>query len=108
MKKSYIIMGILICIIAFLGYLQFYKQEFDVIANKLFILDKEKYAEELIEKAVKNKYRNVRFSYDITGKPNEMIISVYNTEWHYQYNCMALQIVYTSDDGKLEIKNCGE
>ena len=91
MKKSYIIMGILICIIAFLGYLQygheeqavntmvstsgaFYKQEFDVIANK----------------------------------PNEMIISVYNTEWHYQYNCMALQIVYTSDDGKLEIKNCGE
>lgn len=93
-------MGILICIIAFLGYLQygheeqavntmvstsgaFYKQEFDVIANKLFILDKEKYAEELIEKAVKNKYRNVRFSYDITGKPNEMIISVYNTEWHY-------------------------
>ena len=66
-------MGILICIIAFLGYLQygheeqavntmvstsgaFYKQEFDVIANKLFILDKEKYAEELIEKAVKNKY----------------------------------------------------
>ena len=79
MKKSYIIMGILICIIAFLGYLQygheeqavntmvstsgaFYKQEFDVIANKLFILDKEKYVEELIEKAVKNKYRNVRFS----------------------------------------------
>ena len=70
MKKSYIIMGILICIIAFLGYLQygheeqavntmvstsgaFYKQEFDVIANKLFILDKEKYVEELIEKAVK-------------------------------------------------------
>ena len=57
MKKSYIIMGILICIIAFLGYLQygheeqavntmvstsgaFYKQEFDVIANKLFILQK--------------------------------------------------------------------
>ena len=118
-------MGILICIIAFLGYLQygheeqavntmvstsgaFYKQEFDVIANKLFILDKEKYVEELIEKAVKNKYRNVRFSYDITGKPNEMIISVYNTEWHYKYNCMALQIVYTLDDGKLEIKNCGE
>ena len=59
-------------------------------------------------KRLLNKYRNVRFSYDITGKPNEMIISVYNTEWHYQYNCMALQIVYTSDDGKLEIKNCGE
>ena len=92
MKKRYIIMVILICIVALLGYLQygreeqavntmvstsdtFYKQEFDVIANKLFILDKEKYAEVLIEKAVGNKYRNVRFSYDITGYPNEIIIS---------------------------------
>ena len=53
MRKRYIIMKILICIIALLGYLQygreeqavntmvstsdtFYKQEFDVIANKLF------------------------------------------------------------------------
>lgn len=125
MKNRYIIMGILICIIALLGYLQygreeqavntmvstsdsFYKQEFDVIANKLFIWDKEKYAEELIEKAVENKYRNVRFSYDITGYPNEIIISVYNTEWHYQHNCMTFQIMYTSDDGKLETKNCVE
>ena len=118
-------MGILICIIAFLGYLQygceeqavntmvrtsdtFYKQEFDVIANKLFIWNKEKYAEELIEKAVENKYRNVRFSYDITGYPNEIIISVYNTEWPYQHNCMTFQIMYTSNDGKLETKNCVE
>ena len=70
MKKSYIIMGILICIIAFLGYLQygheeqavntmvstsgaFYKQEFDVIANKLFILDKEKYAEDSLKRLLK-------------------------------------------------------
>ena len=96
MRKRYIIMKILICIIALLGYLQygreeqavntmvstsdtFYKQEFDVIANKLFNLDKEKYAEELIAKAVENKYRNVRFSYDITGYPNEIVISVYSS-----------------------------
>ena len=102
MRKRYIIMKILICIIALLGYLQygreeqavntmvstsdtFYKQEFDVIANKLFNLDKEKYAEELIEKAVENKYRNVRFSYDITGYPNEIVISVYSNEWSYEH-----------------------
>ena len=89
MKKRYVIIGILICIIALLGYLQcgrevqavntmvstsdtFYKQEFDVIANKLFNLDKEKYAEELIEKAVENKYRNVRFSYDCKLRSNGM------------------------------------
>ena len=78
MRKRYIIMRILICIIALLGYLQygreeqavntmvstsdtFYKQEFDVIANKLFNLDKEKYAEELIEKAVENNIETFAF-----------------------------------------------
>jgi hypothetical protein len=110
MRKRYIIMRILICIIALLGYLQygreeqavntmvstsdtFYKQEFDVIANKLFNLDKEKYAEELIEKAVENKYRNVRFSYDITGYPNEIVISVYSNEWSYEHNQRIHQIM---------------
>ena len=113
-------MRILICIIALLGYLQygreeqavntmvstsdtFYKQEFDVIANKLFNLDKEKYAEELIEKAVENKYRNVRFSYDITGYPNEIVISVYSNEWSYEHNQRMYQMInlrfkYTKND----------
>ena len=122
MKKSYIIMGILICIIAFLGYLQygheeqavntmvstsdaFYKQEFDVIANKLFIFDKEKYAEELIEQAVENKYRNVRFSYDITDYPNEITISVYSNEWSYEHNQRMYQIIYSSDNDGNNVKN---
>ena len=62
MRKRYIIMKILICIIALLGYLQygreeqavntmvstsdtFYKHDFDDIANYLFNLDKLKYEE---------------------------------------------------------------
>ena len=111
-------MKILICIIALLGYLQygreeqavntmvstsdtFYKQEFDVIANKLFNLDKEKYAEELIAKAVENKYRNVRFSYDITGYPN----SVYSNEWSYEHNQRMYQIIYSSDNDGNNVKN---
>ena len=113
MRKRYIIMKILICIIALLGYLQygreeqavntmvstsdtFYKQEFDVIANKLFNLDKEKYAEELIAKAVENKYRNVRFSYDITG---------YSNEWSYEHNQRMYQIIYSSDNDSNNVKN---
>ena len=122
MRKRYIIMRILICIIALLGYLQygreeqavntmvstsdtFYKQKFDVIANKLFNLDKEKYAEELIEKAVENKYRNVRFSYDITGYPNEIVISVYSNEWSYEHNQRMYQIIYSSDNDGNNVKN---
>lgn len=122
MKKRYVIIGILICIIALLGYLQcgrevqavntmvstsdtFYKQEFDVIVNKLFILDKEKYAEELIEKAVENKYRNVRFSYDITGYPNEIVISVYSNKWSYEHSQRMYQIIYSSKDSGNNIKD---
>lgn len=114
-------MGILICIIAFGGYFQygrgekavntmvstsdaFYEQEFDVIANKLVIWNKEKYAKELIEKALDNKYKNVRFSYDITGYPNKIVISVYNNQWNYQHNYMAFQIMYTSGDEKIEVE----
>ena len=121
MKKNCIIMGILICIIAFGGYFQygrgekavntmvstsdaFYEQEFDVIANKLVIWNKEKYAKELIEKALDNKYKNVRFSYDITGYPNKIVISVYNNQWNYQHNYMAFQIMYTSGDEKIEVE----
>lgn len=121
MKKKCIIMGILICIIAFVGYFQygrgekvvntmvstsdaFYEQEFDVIANKLVIWNKEKYAKELIEKALDNKYKKVRFSYDITGYPNKIVISVYNNQRNYQYNYMAFQIMYTSDDEKIEVE----
>ena len=101
-------MKILICIIALLGYLQygreeqavntmvstsdtFYKQEFD--------------AEELIAKAVENKYRNVRFSYDITGYPNEIVISVYSNEWSYEHNQRMYQIIYSSDNDGNNVKN---
>ena len=106
-------MGILICIIAFLGYLQYGHEEqaVNTIVStsdafyKLFNLDKEKYAEELIEKAVENKYRNVRFSYDITGYPNEITISVYSNEWSYEHNQRMYQIIYSSDNDGNNVKN---
>ena len=119
MKKCYIV-GMLICIITLLGYLQygreekvvntmvrtsdtFCKQEFSVLANKLFVLDKEKYADNLIDKAINNKYKNVRFSYDISGDPNEMKISVYKDNWHYMYNKCMFQVLYSIDDEKKDL-----
>lgn len=121
MKKSCVV-GMLICIIGLLGYLQygreekvvntmvstsgiFCKQEFSVLANKLVVLDKEKYADDLIEKAINNKYKNVRFSYDISGYPNEMKIEVYRDKWHYMHNKCMFQILYSIDDENKDIYN---
>ena len=83
-------MVILICIVALLGYLQYGREEQAV--NTMVSTSDTFYKQE----------------FDVTGYPNEIIISVYNTEWHYQHNCMTFQIMYTSDDGKLETKNCVE
>lgn len=119
MKKCYIV-GMVIYITILLGHLQygreekiintmvstsdtFCKQEFSVLANKLFVLDKEKYADELIKKAINNKYKNVHFSYDISGYPNEMKISVYKDKWHYMHNKCMFQILYSIDGETKEI-----
>lgn len=121
MKKCCIV-GMLICIIGLLGHLQygreeevvntmvstsdtFCKQEFSVLANKLFVLDKEKYTDDLIEKAINNKYKNVRFSYDISGYPNEMKIEVYRDKWHYMHNKCMFWILYSIDDENKDIYN---
>ena len=72
MRKRYIIMKILICIIALLGYLQygreeqavntmvstsdtFYKQEFDVIANRQLRINIETFAFLMILQVIRTK-----------------------------------------------------
>ena len=114
MKKRYVISGILIGIVALLIYLQYgreetivntrvsmsddgYVQEISVIANKLFIGDKERYAEDVIDKVIRNQYRNVYFSYDILGSPEEIKINVYVGKWDYRYNRKKLSAIYFTE-----------
>ena len=115
MKKRYVISGILIGIVALLIYLQYgreetivntrvrmsddgYVQEISVIANKLFIGDKERYAEDVIDKVIRNQYRNVYFSYDILGCPEEIKINVYAGKWDYRYNRKNFITVYSNEN----------
>ncbi len=115
MKKRYVISGILIGIVALLIYLQYgreetivntrvsksddgYVQEISVIANKLFIGDKERYAEDVIDKVIRNQYRNVYFSYDILGRPEEIKINFYLDKWDYRYNQKNFITVYSNEN----------
>ena len=115
MKKRYVISGILIGIVALLIYLQYgreetivntrvrmsddgYVQEISVIANKLFIGDKERYAEDVIDKVIRNQYRNVYFSYNILGRPEEIKINFYLEKWDYRYNQKNFITVYSNEN----------
>lgn len=109
MKKQYVVTSIVVCVIIIFAYLQYgreekvvssmantsdsyYEQEFSVVANKLFIWNKEKYAEKLIEKALENGYKNVRFSYDLAGYPKEINIAVYYGMWSYQHGKLMFRV----------------
>ena len=71
----------------------------------MFILDKEKYAKDLIEKTIHNKCKNVRFSYDIMGYPNEIIILVYLDNVEYLRNQYLFRIRYVVYNHNMYILN---
>ncbi len=62
-----------------------------VIVNQRRILDKQKYAERIVEKCRENSLKNVRFSYDLS-KPNELDVIVCRNEkeadegrWNFRF-----------------------
>lgn len=56
---------------------QYYEQKLTIVANKLFILDKDKFAEEMIERYIDNDFREMRFLYDLIVYPDNVVIKVY-------------------------------
>lgn len=116
MKKQCVMVSIVVCVIIIFVYLQYgreekvvssmantsdsyHEQEFSVFTNKLFIWDKEKYAKKLVEKAIENEYKNVRFSYDLMGYPNKINISVYYGMWNYQHGKLMFQVDALKENG---------
>ena len=50
-----------------------------IVANKLYIGDKEAFARKMIEACINNEFRDVRFSYDM-GYPAEITMDIYTNE----------------------------
>lgn len=117
--KKYSIRIIIICIffgiISFSFYLQwgqemeicnttsetannYYSLDITIIAHRLYIRDKEKFAESAIQKCVENSWKDIRFSYDLSGYPNELNIDVYMSNCAYHSHKMAFTIVYSQDN----------
>lgn len=116
MKKIFIttILSLLISII-FLTYLQWgrdmkicntrpetsqnaYFEDVTLIANKLYIHDKYEFAESVIQKCIDNSWKEVRFSYDIAGYPNELCIDVYMNNYAFEHRQdVSFRITYSQD-----------
>lgn len=53
-----------------------------IIANKIWIIDKEKFAHDMVQKSIENSFKEVKFSYDLQ-QPNELGITVYINKMSY-------------------------
>lgn len=115
--KKILRMVVLILSILILFYLQFgrdvsakattvmsfnngYVENIDIVANKLFILDKEKFAEKMVQKCKDNNFTGILFSYDIRGYPSELNLSIYNNELARRYGIRAFQVEYKQFAGE--------
>lgn len=97
MKKRIIVITVILCMVVGFLYLQYdrdvkvistmntasgncYEMDLTVAANRLFIMDQEKFAEELIDRCIANDFHKVEFSYDVMGYPNRLRVKVYLNE----------------------------
>ncbi len=114
MKRMYTIIICIIGIFTVLTYLQWgrepyvcdtriecfnsgYFENISIVSNKICFFNKEKFAEQLIQKIGDNTIKNVRFSYDLQGYPNGLYISVYMNSYSYQKGICNFEIIYLQD-----------
>ena len=76
-----------------------YTEETTIIANRLMIWDTEEFAEEMIQKCINNSFKDIRFSYDLSGYSTELRIHIYiytnKLSCHNQVK--SFEIIYAQD-----------
>ena len=108
--------GTLLAVIFFiiLGYLQYgrkvevkntritnyqygYTEYINLVANKLYIVDKSVFAKEVINIFINNSFDDVKFSFDLNGYPSDLIITVYMNKWD-ENEAFEICCVFDSDN----------
>ena len=67
-----------------------------LVANRLYIWDRESFARQIIGTCVDNEFRDVRFSYDM-GYPSEITIDVYTNEISRKLGIRCCNVRYAQD-----------
>ena len=68
-----------------------------ITANKLFILNREKSANSLMERILNNEFQNMQLSYDVHGCPNNVTITVYTNKLAKFLELPSFQFHYCTD-----------
>ena len=68
-----------------------------IVANKLYIGDKEAFARKMIETCINNEFRDVRFSYDM-GYPAEITMDIYTNETARQLGVRCCEVRYAQPE----------
>ena len=74
-----------------------YTEETAIIANRLMIWDTEEFAEEMIQKCINNSFKDIRFSYDLSGYSTELRIHVYTNKLSWHNHVKSFEIIYAQD-----------
>lgn len=68
-----------------------------IVANKLYIGDKEAFARKMIETCINNEFRDVRFSYDM-GYPVEIRMDVYINEASWKRGIRCFEVLFAQPE----------
>ena len=77
------------------------EQNLKIVANKLWIKDKRKYAEEILEKCKANSFKSIDFCYD-SYIPNELYVDVYLSDIYIKIGHPLFSFSYLPEDAKSE------
>lgn len=68
-----------------------------IVANKLYIGDKEAFAGKMLETCINNEFRDVRFSYDL-GYPVEITMDIYTNETARRLGVRCCEVRYAQPE----------
>lgn len=77
----------------------YHEEHITVIANQLFVTDRESCADHIVQKCRENSFHTIRFSYD-RSKPNALYARVYLSEYAVRHGDPAFEFSYTQTDGE--------
>ena len=82
-----------------------YELDLSVIVDKDIVSDKNACSEEIIQHILANDFHSTRFSFDISGYPNEVTVDVYTSEKNIQNNIKEYSFSYVT---KFNTQNIGK
>lgn len=73
-----------------------YQANLTITMNQIVIWNEEKTQQDLIEQILANEFKNMQFSYDIMGYPEEITVTVYTNSFTKKLGIPAFEFEYAS------------